>query len=63
MGYSPSSKHWVGWSHRASASFKIGQVIAKSHINCTNRKTKPDTVLKTDADCKLQAQIFADCVG
>lgn len=29
IGYDPEEKRWVGWSHRASASFGIGHVVEK----------------------------------
>ncbi len=61
IGYSPDIKKWYGWSHRAIAGFKIGDIISKGDI-LANR-LPIGYKAETEADCKNMAMLFADEVS
>lgn len=72
IGYSPRTKTWYGWSHRAVAGFKIGSVVKKGDVVAT---AGPDEdrvsmgpfpigfVAKTDDDARALAAAFAEGVS
>jgi len=77
IGYSPRSKKWYGWSHRAIFGFKIGDKVKEG--DCCNTSGYTDEYLKdhpeehgtlpvgfeakTEADCKSMAIAFAQSVS
>ena len=61
IGYMPKEKQWAGWSHRAIATFKVGDKCVKG--DCGYTKEKGQWTAKTMDDVKQMAWDFADGVS
>lgn len=61
IGYIPKEKKWAGWSHRAIATFKIGDKCVKG--DCGFSREKGEWKAKNMADVKQMAQDFAEGVS
>jgi hypothetical protein len=59
IGYSPKSKEWYGWSHRAVNGFSSGEVLKYDIDN----KYKKGYKIKNLKDAKKVAVAFADSVS
>lgn len=61
IGYIPKEKAWFGWSHRALASFKIGDKCTKG--DCGYTREKGQWTAKNMNDVKQMAWDFAEGVS
>ncbi len=61
IGYMPKEKKWAGWSHRAIATFKIGDKCKKG--DCGFTKEKGEWKAKNMDDVKQMAWDFAQGVS
>ncbi len=61
IGYMPKEKAWCGWSHRAFATFKIGDKCGKDQ--CGYTREKGQWTAKNMSDVKQMAWDFADGVS
>ena len=57
IGYIPKDKSWAGWSHRAIATFKVGDKCVKG--DCGYTKEKGQWTAKNMDDVKQMAWDFA----
>ncbi len=61
IGYIPKEKKWAGWSHRAIATFKIGDKVKKG--DCGYTREKGQWTAKNMEDVKEMAWDFAQGVS
>ena len=61
IGYIPKNKSWAGWSHRAIATFKVGDKCVKG--DCGFTKQRGEWTAKNMDDVKQMAWDFADGVS
>jgi hypothetical protein len=61
IGYSPRDGKWYGWSHRAIAGFKPGDIVRKGQILAGTYS--PGTVARTMDEAKEFASVFAESVS
>ncbi len=61
IGYIPKNKSWAGWSHRAIATFKVGDKCVKG--DCAFTKQRGEWTAKNMDDVKQMAWDFADGVS
>lgn len=61
IGYIPKEKAWAGWSHRAFATFRIGDKCTKD--DCGYTKEKGEWKAKNMTDVKQMAWDFAEGVS
>ena len=61
FGQSAANGKWYGWSHRAIASFGIGDVVKPT--TCGFERLKEPFVIKTDAKAREVAKRFAESVS
>jgi hypothetical protein len=64
IGYSPKTKKWYGWSHRATCGFGVGSTCKKGdcHYKSSNEDDEIDKALSFWEDDQYHDRTWVECV-